>query len=253
MRQTRLQRWAAIIEIAANSGHGSVEELAEHFGVTASTIRRDLADLMAEGRIARTYGGLIPITAVEQTLQQRFGQAHDEKTRIAQAAYGYIADDSSIFLDAGTTVAALAEKIKDSSRLTVITASIAVLNVLSSSEKIRLECLGGTLRRISQGFVGPLTVEAISRFRFDASFVGTDGVSLDGEICEADQDQIHLKRSIFERSDHVYVLADGSKIGQRPYSSTFSPRGKWTLVTDSSAPEDILRKIRNSGVSVIVS
>jgi DeoR/GlpR family transcriptional regulator of sugar metabolism len=49
----------------------SVERLAEELAVTASTIRRDLAELTAEGRITRTYGGAVVTAHAEPTVRHR--------------------------------------------------------------------------------------------------------------------------------------------------------------------------------------
>src|SRR4051812_49443095 len=66
------QRRAEIIRFAETSGLASVTELAEHFAVTASTIRRDLAHLESAGRLARTYGGAAaPATHNPTPLEQR--------------------------------------------------------------------------------------------------------------------------------------------------------------------------------------
>ncbi|MFP3589741.1 DeoR family transcriptional regulator, partial [Paraburkholderia sp. SIMBA_055] len=66
------QRRELIIEQAARHGLATVDDLARQFAVTASTIRRDLAQLSESGKLARTYGGaLVPGTNLESSLSER--------------------------------------------------------------------------------------------------------------------------------------------------------------------------------------
>jgi DeoR/GlpR family transcriptional regulator of sugar metabolism len=247
-------RRASIVDLATTSGLMSVEDLSERFEVTPSTIRRDLARLMAEGRVARTYGGAMPMSGhAEPTLPQRRAEAHDEKTAIARWAATRVEGGDTVLLDAGSTVAILAGQLRSATDLTVATVSLSVVSALSEAEGVAVECLGGTLRRISQGFYGPLAEAALERMTFDAVFLGTDGVSADGEICEADLQQTRLKEIMVRRSERVFVLAHGAKIGVRPFHAWLRLDRPWTLVTDGSAPADLLERLRDRGVSVVVA
>ena len=51
------QRQAAILEFLQSQGKCSVEELAQHFDTTGTTIRKDLVTLENAGTVIRTYGG----------------------------------------------------------------------------------------------------------------------------------------------------------------------------------------------------
>ena len=246
-------RRATIADLAMTSGLMSVEALSERFDVTSSTIRRDLARLVAEGRVARTYGGAIP-TGVhsESTLPQRRGEAHAEKAAIARWAAEQVDSGDTVLLDAGSTVAELADLLRPVDDLTVGTVSLSVVSALSDAAGVTVECLGGTLRPLSQGFYGPLAEAALERMTFDSVFLGTDGVSLEGEICEADLAQTRLKEMMIRRSEKVFVLAHGTKIGLTPFHATLRLSPPWTLVTDSSAPADKVDELRSLGVSVVV-
>ncbi len=53
------QRQAAILEHLQSQGKCSVEELAQHFDTTGTTIRKDLVILENAGTVIRTYGGVV--------------------------------------------------------------------------------------------------------------------------------------------------------------------------------------------------
>ncbi|SQA99809.1 Glycerol-3-phosphate regulon repressor [Cedecea neteri] len=53
------QRQAAILEHLQKQGKCSVEDLAQHFQTTGTTIRKDLVLLETAGTVIRTYGGVV--------------------------------------------------------------------------------------------------------------------------------------------------------------------------------------------------
>ncbi|WP_406212653.1 DeoR/GlpR family DNA-binding transcription regulator [Streptomyces canus] len=243
-----------ILYVATTTGLTSVEELSRRFGVTPSTIRRDLAKLTADGRLARTYGGAMALTAhPEASLRQRTGEAFEEKRAIARRAAIEVRAGESVLLDAGSTVGALAHELRSAKELTVATTGLTALQELSDVETVHVECLGGTLRPLSQGFVGPLTEAALERMTFDRVFLGTDGVSPEHGICEADLRQTRLKELMARRADHVYVLAHAAKLGRRPFHAWAKLPAGWTLVTDGGADPSIVAELRGRGVEVVLT
>jgi DeoR/GlpR family transcriptional regulator of sugar metabolism len=243
-----------IVSLAQSNGTANVEELAAHFGVSLSTIRRDLATLTGSGKVARTYGGAIALTGHQElSLRQRIGEAYREKHGIALWARQQVQSGDSVLLDAGSTVGALAHELRLFSKLTVTTASLSVVDELSEVESVTVQCLGGRLRRLSQSFVGPLTEGALEHMTFDRAFLGADAVDAVRGICEADLEQTRLKELIARRADRTYVLADSRKVGARPFHAWTTLAKPWTLVTDSNLDEDQLASFSGQGIEVVVT
>ncbi|QPP05326.1 DeoR/GlpR transcriptional regulator [Streptomyces bathyalis] len=243
-----------IVQLANTTGLASVEELSRLFDVTASTIRRDLAKLTTNGQLARTYGGAMALTAhPEASLRQRTGEAYEAKRDIARWAAAQVQAGESLLLDAGSTVGALAHELRTARKVTVATTGLTALQELSDVETIHVECLGGTLRPLSQGFVGPLTEAALERMTFDRVFLGTDGVSHEHGICEADLRQTRLKELMARKAEHVYVLAHAAKLGRRPFHAWATLPPGWTLVTDTSADSASVEALRAKGVEVVLA
>lgn len=243
-----------IVRLATEAGLASVEELSQIFGVTPSTIRRDLALLTTDGRLARTYGGAIAVSAhPESSLRQRVGESFDAKRAIARWAADVIQTGETILLDAGSTVGALAHELRRAELLTVATTGMTALQELADVESVHVECLGGTLRPLSQGFVGPLTEAALERMTFDRVFLGTDGVNADGDICEADLRQTRLKELMARRADKVYVLAHAAKLDHRPFHAWARLPLPWTLVTDANADPRVVDRLRATGIDVVIA
>jgi DeoR/GlpR family transcriptional regulator of sugar metabolism len=250
-------RRGEILRLATTSGLASVDELSDQLGVTASTIRRDLAKLTAQGKLARTYGGAMPLShPTEASLRQRLGEAFAAKQAIARWARSVIESGETVLLDAGSTTAALAQELKDApdlTDLTVVTAGLSTMAALAEADGIDVIALGGRLRTMSQAFVGPLAESAISRLSFDAAFMGADSVHAERGICEADLEQTLLKELMMSRATRTYVLAHGAKLGQSPFHAWAVMPPHWTLVTDESANSVAVQAFRDRGVEVVIA
>jgi DeoR/GlpR family transcriptional regulator of sugar metabolism len=252
MRTSR-RRQEEIVHLATTTGLASVDELSARFAVSSSTIRRDLARLQSLGRLARTVGGAIAIEpASEDDVRHRLQEAFDAKRDIARWAAQQIRPGETIALDTGSTVAALAHQLRLARDVTVATTSLRAMQELSGAGSVHVECLGGTLRRLSEGLVGPLAEMALERMTFDRAFLGADGVTAEDGICEADLQQTRLKELLASHAGHTYVLAHAEKLGRRPFHAWARlPRG-WTLVTDEAADSAVLAPFFAHGVNVVV-
>ena len=246
-------RREGIVRLATTVGMANVEDLATRFGVTASTIRRDLAVLHTQGKLSRTYGGAIGLVAhPEASLRQRVADALSEKRAIGTWAAAQVQPGESLLLDGGSTVAAAAREVRFARDVRVATVSMTVLAELADVKGIQVDCLGGRLRQISQSFLGPLTEAALDRMTFDRVFLGADSVTADKGICEADLEQTRLKELMARRAKEVYVLAHGAKLGKEPFHAWARLPLPWTLVTDVSADSDELGRFRAAGITVVV-
>mgnify|MGYP001047335407 CR=1 FL=1 len=253
-RRTR-ERREEILTLAADVGLANVEDLAQRFGVTASTIRRDLAHLSDDGRLARTYGGAISTSHLpEASLLQRRSEALDAKRAITAWAANEIERGESVFLDAGSTTALLARELSTRNfSATVTTSSLPVVTQLSTSTSLTVQCLGGRLRPLSGAFVGPLAEASLDRMSFDRAFISADGVTVDRGLCEAELEQTRFKEIVARRTRSLYVLAHAEKLGHAPFDAWARLDLPWTLVTDESAPEAVLAEFRAAGITVVVA
>lgn len=253
-RPSAKERRRLIAHLARTTGLASVEELSDRMGVTASTIRRDLAKLTATGRLARTYGGVISLAHPEPTLVQRQIEAAGAKRDIARWAASQVTPGETVLLDAGSTAAALAEELAHvrPDSVTVVTAALGAMTRLAEAG-FDVVAIGGRLRQTSLAFVGPLAERAISRMTFDRAFVGADAIDAELGICEAALEQTHLKEVIMGRAQRTYVLAHGAKLGARPFHAWAAMPSAWTLVTDASAQPEQIAPFTDRGIEVVQS
>ncbi len=194
-----------------------VTELSQLLGVTPITVRRDVAELAHQGRVIATHGGVRLLTSTvsaEPVYQSKLTEEMEAKERIAERALATVPDGSTIFLDGGTTVGALAKRLTGR-RMTVVTNALNVANVLARSRHIRLILIGGTFRPQSLTFLGPKAVHMLEGFRFDIAFLGTEGFDWDRGFEVPDESDAEFKWALTQAAAQVTVLAAGSKLGKR--------------------------------------
>jgi len=244
-------RQTEILRVLQESGEVSVDKLATHFGVSLSTIRRDLNTLSAEGLLRRVRGGgNIEADAVP------FGdvavQFEPEKARIAARAAQLVHDGDVVLLDIGTTTAQLARHLRGK-RITVLTSSLAVVDQLADDDEIELIVLGGVVRRNYRSMVGILTEQALSQLRAHICFMGTSGLRRDGYVMDSTGIEVPVKRAMIDASERTVVLADRSKYPGGGLLSVCSADAIATLITNDDADPRTLDVFRTAGVEVITA
>lgn len=232
MRQSRIRRKEMLEEIA--DGKINVKLLAERFGISASTVRRDLQRLSGDKKVMRIYGGamLLP-QSVEENFDARECIHTEEKKAIAKKASEIIKDDETVILDGGSTISLMAPYIKER-KITVITNNLKLASTLASAPGIHLIFLGGAIRSLSMTSYGPLAEEAMRWLTADRLFTSSNGVVPGRGLCEATIEQISLKRLMMKQSRKVYVLADFSKLGCANQPAWVELPEGWTLITDAN-------------------
>src|SRR4029079_4860053 len=85
---------------SVESGSLSVEEIAERFGVSFATVRRDLTRLHQDRHITRTYGGVALTGPAELSIHQRHLEFTAEKDAIGRRAARHVVDRADTILDA---------------------------------------------------------------------------------------------------------------------------------------------------------
>ena len=221
-----------------------VEELAERYAVSLSTIRRDLARLSAGGEVVRTYGGALAAAPGEQSVHEREHLALAEKAAIAREAERFVRRGQLLVMDAGTTVGALAVHLASYEPITVVTNGLTTLHALEDAAGVELLVLGGLVRHVSLGMVGPLAEAAMQGITADVAFLGADGVTADRGICEGTSEQASLKRAMVEAASTVVVLADAGKLGNATSHYWTALDKPWTLITDDRASDQQLEPFR---------
>lgn len=244
-----MERQGLIERMLLDDGRVAVVDLAQRFGVTTETVRRDLDALEQSGALRRVHGGAVAIDRVstsEVSVSERTALRADTKQRIAGRALDILGDGfrGSLYLDAGTTTAAVAELLPDRLSGTrgeaeVVTHSLAVAPALAGAEHVSLTVIGGRIRGVTAAAVGAGTVHSIHSLRPDVVFVGANGVSAGFGLSTPDPEEAAVKEAIVRAARRVVVVADSSKFQQESLVA-FAPLDAIDLLVTDAAPEGAL-------------
>lgn len=237
-RQTR------IIEIVNQQGFATIETLANDFGVSYQSVRRDIIKLDAGGVLQRFHGGVgIRETAARLGYAEKQTLATNAKQLIAGTASSLIADGSVVFLDVGTTVEAVAETLRDRRQLRVFTTSLAVATILAGRPNINVFILGGTVGGADGSVVGETTLATLMRFRFDYAVIGFSGIDQDGTPMDHDLEKVAIKQVAMEQSGCTLLVGDSSKFTKSAVVRFATNRKSIVFITETLLPAAISEKI----------
>lgn len=251
------QRRLQISELVRQHGSVQVTSLAQRFGVSAQTVRKDLRYLAERGVMARAYGGAIDSGMMGNALAEPNYEVKrtthlDEKRRIGVRAAALINPGDTVVIDSGTTAIQLAEAVPDID-ITVVTNDFGVLSALAPKNNINLVMLGGELRRRNMAFYGGLTVEALGELHMDKLFLGVDGFDLERGITTHYEPEALLNRKMVEAAREVIAITDSSKFGKVCLHRIIPVTAVNMLITDTGAPEEIAQASQQFGFELLLA
>jgi len=245
-------RHREIIDLLQSHGECSVEDLAQNFGVSTMTIRRDLTALAESGRVIRTHGGAAPAEAVMFEFQflRRAKLNAAAKDRIGAAAAQLVREGQSVLLDSGTTTLCIARHLRERQNITVITTSLPIASVLQhAAGNVQTLLLGGYVRREAPDLEGPLTESNLQSLKADIAFIGADGIDENGTCYNASLSVARMLIRMIRAARQVYVVADSSKLGRTALASFGQLADFAGLITDASGQSPV----RDTRVNIITT
>jgi DeoR family fructose operon transcriptional repressor len=250
----RLQhdRQHAIYMLALHQGSVDVADLANRFGVTTETIRRDLSDMQGRQLLRRVHGGAVPI---ESMSHQPLVDARDtvnaaEKLRIATKAVEQVPERGSVIIDSGTTGQRLADVFPVDRAVHVVTNSLITALTLSRRGLRDLTVLGGIVRTTRHAMVDERSRAELEDMVIDVLFLSCDGLSFQHGLTTPYREEHTLKRAMIERAHRVVAMVDQSKFGNVQMFSFAAFDEIDVLVTDTRAEPEDVEFLTNHGITV---
>lgn len=247
-------RQVEILEIARREGKVGVEELAQRFGVTVQTIRRDLTELDTAGQLDRVHGGAVIASGTSNVAyEQRKNHLADRKAAIARLCASTIPNDCSVFLNIGTSTEAVARELRHHENLLVITNNMNIANTLAGNSDCEVVVTGGTVRRGDGGLIGTMTVKAIRSFKFDYAVIGCSALDADGDVLDYDVQEVGVSQAIIAQARAPLLVADHSKLHRSAPARICSLADIQALFTDEPLPEALATACAGWGTEVFVA
>ncbi|APE36466.1 D-beta-D-heptose 1-phosphate adenosyltransferase [Nocardia mangyaensis] len=251
------ERQQAIATLIGQRGRVSVAELADQYGVTTETVRRDLAVLDRLGLIRRVHGGAVgsgALTTIELGTVERDSTRAAEKDRIAELAQRYLPESGgSVLFDAGTTTARVTAAMPTDLDLVAVTNSLPIATRLTGYTGVRVHLLGGRVRGVTQAAVGAETLRLLGELRVDVAFLGTNALTVRHGLSTPDPEEAAVKRAMIAAADRVVVVADARKIGREDFVRFGDPADIDVLVTDTDIPATAHADLVAEGIEVVLA
>jgi len=246
---SRRARQREILKTLQHTRQVDATELAQRFGVSGMTIRRDLAELDEAGQLQRVHGGAIIRRA--PAYGSRSSIRAPEKAAIARAVAQLVEPGAAIGIDSGTTCHAVAAELAQRSDLTVVTNALnAAITVREGGNRVIV--LGGLLTP-ELSLINPGTAQEPPQVHLDLLILGCGGLSIDRGITYFDPTEVEVRRILAGLADRVVVAADRSKFDHKK-AMVLGPLDLIdVLVTDHTPPEPLSSALATAGVEVVVA
>jgi DeoR family fructose operon transcriptional repressor len=248
------ERRREIVERARRDGRVEVAGLAEHFGITTETVRRDLTRLERRGLVRRVHGGALPVEQLgfELDLEERMARHRSEKERIGSAAAKLLPEEGSVIIDAGTTTARLVAALPADHELVVTTNSLPLARDMVGRPNLTVLMPGGRVRPRTLAQVDVWTQRVLAGLHVDVTFIATNGMSIEDGLTTADIAEAEVKRAMIRAGARVVLLADSSKVGQRHFVRFGDMEQVDVLITDVGLDDRAALEFRDLGIELIV-
>jgi DeoR/GlpR family transcriptional regulator of sugar metabolism len=249
----REERHYHILELLRRTGKVQTQELSRTLGVSEDTLRRDLRELAANGKLQRVHGGALPRSAHIGSFAERQEQAVTAKQSLAVVAARLLLDNQVILIDGGTTNLQVAQNLPRTLKATFVTPSPAIALALLPYPQVEVLLLGGRLLKEAAATVGIATAEALHGVRADVCLLGVCSLHAEVGITVANSEEAQIKRLMIAQSGEVIAVAVADKLGAAlPY--VVGPASELThLVVEHFVPDEVVASYTALGISVLRS
>lgn len=251
------ERAQGILHELLRTGDITVEHMAQVFGVSPSTIRRDLRVLERAGHLRRTHGGAV---LVESALYEPFRhvssfgeqerQCVTEKRRIGLAAAEMIANGEIVSIGAGTTTTQVARSIRRHKNVTVVTNAVNIAMELSHRSDLQIFMSGGFLSTDWFALVGAAAIQSVSEMFVDKIFLGADGIHPEHGLTTNYPDQAAIHRQMLKQARFKVAVVDHRKLGATGTALICSLNEIDLLITDKGASTKSLAPFLSRGLRI---
>ncbi|ORT98876.1 Transcriptional repressor of the myo-inositol catabolic operon DeoR family [Anaerovibrio sp. JC8] len=252
----KINRLRKIQELLEEKKSISINDLCTTFDVSKNTIRRDIAELEKRGTISKVYGGIVlqeqeaPKAAAPVVPEDNTDKIH--KQNIARMAASLVQDDDVIYIDSGTTTMHMMPYLEDKHNITIVTASINVINIAATSPKFNIIATGGTIYAPTKAFVGPSVLNCLKQYNISKIFISSTGISIENGLTTASPLECDIKRYLVDKQGKKILMVDSTKIDASSLISFCNLDEIDCIVVDKELPARYKEFFAEHNVEVIV-
>lgn len=242
------KRREEIVKLLKEDEEVAVADLAERFGTSPLTIRRDFDYLQEQGILLRSYGMARLTATYADASGSRRAQA---KQSIARRAAEFIEDGDTVFINTSSTALAVIDFIS-AHGVTIVTNNGRVLGKTIPSN-ITVILTGGEVRVPKWSMTGDFTLDTIAQIKAPKSILGCSGISVQRGLTTIVAQEMRVNALMLEQSEQRIIVVDSSKLGKDSSFRYGDVDQIDTLITDRAAPDDQIVSFRRSGVEEVLA
>lgn len=251
------QRKARILEEVSLSGAKRITDLADSLGVSEVTIRRDVEQLASQGLVDKVHGG-VTANSLSSTVEPPFSfnsmKEQAAKDAMAAEAAKLVRPGQAIALMGGSSVYALAKRLREIPSLTIVTNSVPISDLFAQNPRAdQTVVLTGGVRTPTDSLVGNIASEVFSRFNLDMVFMGTHGMDSEFGFSSPNLVEAETNREVIRRAAKFVVLADHTKWGVRGFTSFANFESADIVITTEGLSKSALETLRANVADVRVA
>ena len=246
-------RQRALVESVRQRGYVTIAAMATRFRVSTQTIRRDIQMLSERRVLERHHGGAgLPPGADALAYTNRRVRNARAKRAIGRLVARHIPNNTSVFIDIGTTAEAVAQALTQHQGLRIVTNHLRVASILADRTDFEITLAGGVIRRRDQAVTGAATADFLSQFRFAYGVFGIGTISEDGALLDYDYRDVHVSKVAMTNSSRRFMAMDRSKLSAGPMLQLGSLHDIHALFIDVSPPPWLKRALSRHRVALHV-
>ncbi|MBQ7801929.1 MAG: DeoR/GlpR transcriptional regulator [Oscillospiraceae bacterium] len=250
LQAERLER---IRDYLVANKYASIAELAEIFQTSPATIRRSLKELEQKRIVENIRGGAV-IRGSGNTFEHPYPikrrRNETEKKRIAAYATSLVSANSSIYLDASSTVREMADALHNKQGVCVCTNDVQIAADLSSAGNLTVMVTGGVLRQGYYSLSGHFAEDFVNRIQVDYAFMGIDVISRENGLMLTNIDEIGIKQKICSHAGELIVLADHEKFNQTTFIRAWDFSEVALVITGTELPDEVYNEYLDLGLKI---
>ncbi|WP_421535924.1 DeoR/GlpR family DNA-binding transcription regulator [Priestia sp. D3YE.R1] len=229
----------------------SLDDLGTVFGVSKTTIRRDIRKLISEGMIQKVYGGVAISHAKLESFNERKARNPIQKRLIAKTAADYVENGDVIFIDSGTTTLEIITFLK-TKQVTIITNNLDIIIQALRFENLTVISTGGLLERDNKSFSSYSHADSFKKYNFDKVFMASTGVSISNGVTNSSPIESGIKETIVKGNADVFLLVDHTKLDKYAMVTYCGLKEIDYLITDNFLDESYQDFARENSIQLVV-
>lgn len=226
-------------------------QLSELLNVSEDTVRRDIKELDSQGLLRAVRGGAIAHSPIPHHYRDREKYDLGQKQVVAQKALSFLRNGHVVFFDGGTSVVALAASLPKNLKITVVTNSFPVVNVLEDHPNVEVIFAGGRLYKISFTTIGEEALDTLRKIRADICFLGICSIHHTMGITAMDYEDSQVKKMMMAQAVKTIALSTLEKTSTVEAFYICPVTDLDVIVTEAEPTNTALKAYKDLGIEIV--